>query len=49
MYLEERLGIKSYRLTAIGLSASSKVNGALQTAAIFLRQITEHREVTERE
>ena len=49
MYLEEGLGIKSNRLTAIGLPASSNVKGALQTAAVFIRQITKHREVTERE
>ena len=49
MYLEERLRRKSNRLTAIGLPPCSKVKGALQTAAVFIGQITKHSEVTERE
>ena len=49
MYLEERFGIKSNRLTVLGLQESSKVKGALQTAAVFIRQITKHKGVTERE
>ena len=39
MYLEEILEIESNRLTAIGLPASSKVKGALQTAAVSLDRL----------